>query len=393
VNFFNKTVVLGVTGGIAAYKACEIVSALKQLGADMHVVMTKAAKEFIAPLTFETLSGNRVVCGMFERNFEHNVRHVSLAQKTDIFIVAPATANFIAKYTHGIADDFLSTAILACNAPILLAPAMNTNMLEHDTTQTNIRTLKKRGVHFIESEVGMLACGVKGAGRLAKPSVIVAKAHSILFANQDYAGKTVLVTAGATKTHIDPVRYITNHSSGKMGLAIAEAAMNRGACVILVHANLLHEPKFMPHKSIKVDTTQEMCDRVLENLPEADFIIKAGAPADYVVEPESQKLKEGNIALPLKRGVDIAYEVGKIKGNKKLIIFAAETQDLIKNAKAKLKRKNADMVVANNVAIEGAGFWGDTNIATILTRTRQAVHDKMLKSTLADIVLDAAREL
>jgi len=394
MDFTNKTIALGVTGGIAAYKACDIVSNLKRLGASVHVVMTTNATEFITPLTLETLSGNRVIIDMFKAKEQHNVRHISLANKADIFLIAPATANFIAKYTHGIADDFLSTTILAFKGKVLIAPAMNTNMLEHPATIANIELLKTRGVHFIESDEGMLACGIKGKGRLAKPNDIVEATHKILNPNLDYKDKTVLVTAGATIAQIDPVRYITNYSSGKMGIAIAQMAACRGAKVILVHGkSVLNLPTNPQTECILAPTTQVMCDIVCKFAKKSDFIIKAAAPCDYELEENSQKIKSDTLQLNLKKGVDIAATVGKSKGKAKLIIFAAETQDLIKNAKQKLKNKNADMVVANDVTTDGAGFNTDTNIATIITNKKSTSLDKVTKLDLANIILDEAKEL
>jgi len=471
MDFSGKIIALGVTGGIAAYKACALVSLLKKSGADVHVVMTKNAREFVKPLTFETLSGNRVVCDTFARDFEYDVKHVSLAKKADVFAVAPATANFIAKFAHGIADDFLSTAIMAYAGLVLIAPAMNTAMLKSAANQENMGTLRRRGVRFIDAGDGMLACGDTGAGRLAEPPDIAARLYEILYPKQDFAGKTVLVTAGATREPIDPVRYISNRSSGKMGVAIAEAAARRGARVILIAANCAglaglnqianyklqitnedgsltvgREPGstavlpprviagdgampppygtdsisaapiapipsptppssllppnsslLSPHSSllihyppsaIQVETTAEMYRAVMEHLPQADIIVKAAAPSDYGVEPAPQKIKSGQLTLKLTKNVDIAAEVGKQKGDKKLVVFAAETEDLIKNAKEKLKSKNADIIVANDVTKEGAGFSADTNIVTIISGTKTAAYEKMSKREVAEVILD-----
>jgi len=385
----NKTIALGITGGIAAYKACEIISLLKKEGAIVYAAMTKNACEFIAPLTLETLTGNKVMVDTFDRNFTHSVKHISLAQKADLFVVAPASANFIGKFANGIADDFLSTTVLATKAKVLVAPAMNSNMLSHAAVQANIDTLKVRGVEFVESEVGMLACGVVGSGRLSKPEKIVKRIVELLNPKTDFLDKTILVTAGATRANLDPVRYITNHSSGKMGTEIAKAATVRGAKVILVHANV--DKKLLPncYKSIAVETTADMKKAVLDSLKESDIIIKAAAPVDYEIKPAIQKIKSATLSLELKKASDIAAEVGKKKGDKKLIVFAAETADLIKNAKEKLKNKNADMVVANDVAKEGAGFLIDTNIVTLITKSKQTTYDKMPKSQVAEIILDA----
>ncbi|MCL2797567.1 MAG: bifunctional phosphopantothenoylcysteine decarboxylase/phosphopantothenate synthase [Firmicutes bacterium] len=451
----GKTVALGVTGGIAAYKACSLVSLLKKNGADVHVVMTKNAREFVRPLTLETLTKNPVITDTFRRRAEFDVQHISLAKKADIFVVAPATANFIAKFAHGIADDFLSTTVMAYQGPVLLAPAMNTVMLQSPANQANTALLASRGVHFIDGADGVLACGDEGKGRMAEPEEIAARIEEIFEAcraaasacpvagtsgsltitsggsaetlgsppsvqKSDLAGKTVLVTAGATREPIDPVRYITNRSSGKMGIAIAEAAARRGARVILVHGEIKVDsgqwtvdrkedenpiepstvnrqpPTFSESRitAVKVETTDEMCRAVMQYLPESDIVIKAAAPSDYKVVAQSpQKIKSENLTLNLVKNVDIAAEVGRIKGDKKLVVFAAETEDLIKNAQQKLKNKNADLIVANDITKEGAGFSVDTNIVTLISRKKSVSYDKMPKAAVANLILDWVTEL
>ena len=388
----GKTVVVGVCGGIAAYKICELVSRLKKANADVYVVMTEHATQFVAPLTFETLSGNRVVCDMFDRDFPWEVEHISLAKKADIFVIAPATANVIAKAAHGIADDFLTTTLLAATCKVLVVPAMNTNMLNAEATRENLKTLGSRGVYIMESESGRLACGDCGSGRLPEPNAIFDKTKELLLSANDFAGKTVLVTAGGTEEPIDPVRVITNRSSGKMGMALCSAVKKRGGRVVLVCANTLVEPRDYD-ELIKVKTTREMYDVVLSAMDNCDIIIKAAAPADYYVERAPQKIKSESLSLNLKKNPDIASAVGEKKGDKKLVIFCAETENLKENARKKLAVKRADMVVANDVCKEGAGFDVDTNVATIITDSVEKDLPVMLKSELADIILDEILKL
>lgn len=389
----GKNIVIGVTGGIAAYKVCYVVSALKKSGANVFVIMTKNATEFVRPLTYETLSGNRVIVDTFDRDFEWEVEHVSLAKKADLFLVAPCTADFAGKLSGGIADDFLSTTAMAMKCPIVLAPAMNTNMLTSSAYKANEAVLRSRGVLFIEPGSGHLACGDDGKGRLAEPDEIVRFVTDVLLPKQDYEGKTVLVTAGGTSEPIDPVRFITNRSSGKMGVAIAEKAAMRGANVILVAGNI-SVPVPSGIRRADVSTTAEMYDAVMKYLPEADYIVKAAAPADYAVEACSdKKIKAETLTLKLKKNPDIAAAVGKIKGDKKLIIFSAETDNCDKNAREKMTKKNADMVVLNDVTKPGAGFNTDTNIVTIMTKSTKEELPVMEKSALADILLDRIIEL
>lgn len=393
MNLSGKNAVVCVTGGIAAYKTCHVVSSLRKAGARVFVVMTKNATEFVTPLTFETLSGNRVIVDTFDRDFEWEVEHVSLAKKADIFIVAPMTADFAAKLARGIADDFASTTALAMKCPILLAPAMNVNMITAEAYEENEKILRERGAYFVESGSGFLACGDVGRGRMAEPEQIVKAAFDILVPKPDYDGKTVLVTAGGTSEPIDPVRFITNRSSGKMGVAIASKALDRGAKVILVAGNIT-VPVPDGIERIDVTTTQEMYDAVLGNLDRADIVVKAAAPADYAVEKISdKKIKSDELTLRLKKNPDIAAAVGKIKGDKKLVIFSAETDNCEANARGKLQKKNADMVVLNDVTKKGAGFNTDTNIVTVITRETKKDFGLLEKTALADLLLDEIGKL
>lgn len=386
----GKCVLVGVTGGIAVYKVCELVSSLKKQGAEVHVAMTRNATEFVSPLTFETLSNNRVVVDTFDRNREWEVEHVSLAKKADVCVIAPCTADFAGKLASGIADDFLSTTVMACTCPVLLAPAMNTNMLGSQAYRANEKTLAERGVLFVPTESGLLACGDRGDGRLADPKRIEKAVIDLLYPKKDLEGKTVLVTAGGTIEPIDPVRYICNRSSGKMGIALAKAAADRCAHVILVCGNVSVDAGDKRFERIDVTTTEEMYEAVIENCGRADIIIKAAAPCDFRSSSVcGQKIKaDGSITLDLEKTPDIAAAVGKIKGDRKLVVFAAETNDAEKNARVKLKKKNADMVVLNDVTKAGAGFGTDTNIATLITENAAEPLPLMSKSALADIILD-----
>ncbi len=392
----DKTIVLGVTGCIAAYKACDIVSRLKKLNANVEVIMTPHAAQFVQPLSFETLSGNRVITDLFDRDFEWEVEHVSLAKKADVFVVAPATANTIGKIASGIADDMLTTTIMACKAPKIICPAMNTNMYENVVVEDNIAQLKRQGYKIIEPISGRLACGDVGKGKMAEPETIVQEIVNILVPKSDLEGVRILVTAGSTEEKIDGVRYITNHSSGKMGMAIATAAARRGADVTLIAGRLsvpIPEKSFL--KVVRVKTTADMLEAVMDNYADNEYIIKAAAPADYRVKNFSRhKIKANELTLQFEKTPDIAKAVGEVKGDRKLIIFSAETDDLIENAQAKLAKKNADMVVANDVTKEGAGFNVDTNIVTIIDKNGNRYdYDLMLKSELADIILDLIQKL
>lgn len=393
MNLKGKNIVVGVTAGIAAYKVCYVVSALKKAGAEVFVVMTENATQFVRPLTFETLSGNRVIVDTFDRDFEWEVEHVSLAKKADLFLVAPCTADFAGKLANGIADDFLSTTAMAMKCPVVLAPAMNTNMITSAAYMENERVLKERGVLTVESASGYLACGDVGKGRMAEPDEIVDFVKKILIPNPDYANKTVLVTAGGTSEPIDPVRFITNRSSGKMGIAIAQKALARGAKVILITGNI-SVPVPEGAERINVSTTAEMYDAVMANMKYADVIIKAAAPSDYSVKNYSDnKIKGESITLTLKKNPDIAAAAGKIKGDKKLVIFSAETNDCEKNAREKLLAKNADLAVLNDVTQAGAGFNSDTNIVTFVTKDTVEHIPKTEKTVIADMLLDRILKL
>ncbi len=390
----DKTIILGVSGGIAIYKSCEIVSRFKKLGYDVRVIMTKNATEFVTPLTFETLSNNKVVTTTFEKDREFEVEHISFAKLASAFVIAPATANVIAKLAEGICDDMLTTTVSATKAPVYICPAMNTNMYLNPITQGNIAKLKSLGYIFIEPTAGRLACGDEGVGKMEEPINIVSIVDKALTPNPDYRGKTILVTAGATEEPIDGVRFITNRSSGKMGMAIASAVLERGGDVILIQGSV-SVPSTKGAKVIKVSTTEEMRDKVIENLSLVDAVIMSAAPSDYKVKNYSaSKIKSPTLTLELIKNPDIAKEVGAIKGNKKLVVFAAETDDLLKNAMEKLRKKNGDLMVANDVTIEGAGFNVDTNIATLIDSSgAMTCLEKMPKTELAHVILDALLEV
>lgn len=391
----GKTVLVGISGGIAAYKTCELVSRLVQNGARVHVAMTKNATEFVAPLTFEALSRNRVTVDTFDRNFSWEIEHVSLAKKADAVIIAPATANVIAKLACGIADDFLTTTVLACTCPVFFAPAMNTAMLRNAATVNNIRTLAGRGYTPIYGGDGRLACGDSGSGRMAEPAELYAALERLYCKKTDLCGKTVLVTSGATRADIDPVRFIANRSSGKTGYAIARAAYERGANVVYICG---YTDKFdVPRDKWRVEevkTTVEMFDAVKRYTASADILIMAAAPCDYEITPAGNKIKSSSFSLELKKAPDCAAWAGAHKKNSKLVIFAAETTDCETNALGKLEAKHADLVVLNDVTQPGAGFDVDTNIVTLITasgeKTRLAI---MQKRELADVILDKALSL
>lgn len=366
----NKTIVLGVTGGIAAYKTVELVSRLKKLGAEIHVIMTESATKFVTPLTFQTLSQNVVMVETFQSIEYWKVEHISLAQKADLFVVAPATANIIGKIANGIADDMLSTTIMATKADKFIVPAMNTQMYVNPIVQENIKKLRKLGYRIMEPDSGLLACGDVGIGKFPSPAAIEKEILNYFNREKDLAGKKILITAGPTCEAIDPVRFITNHSTGKMGYAIATEAVERGAEVILISGpTSLKVPEGVCTKF--VTSTEEMYKRVMEYFPLADIIIKSAAVADYrpkQVSKEKIKKTQKELMLILEKNKDIACELGKIKGDKILIGFAAETQNLIDNAKAKIKKKNLDFIVANDLTQNGAGFEGDTNIVKIIDK-------------------------
>ncbi len=393
----GKTIVLGVTGGIAAYKACEVVSRLKKLGAGVCVVMTKNALEFVRPLTFETLSGNPVVSDTFERPLTWEVEHIALAKRADLFLIAPATANIIAKMAHGIADDMLSTTVLATKAPILLAPAMNTGMWTNDATKENVETLKRRGVQMIGPEGGHLACGDSGVGRMSEPVDIVEKAVSILNPKRDLMGLNVLVTAGASREKLDPVRFLTNRSSGKMGYAIAEEAALRGANVTLLSgATALTPPSGVD--VVPFESTQSLYEAMLDRCGAQDMIIQAAAPADFTpAEVAEQKIKKNGreeMTLRLRATPDVAKAVGERKREGQTLIgFAAETELVLDNAREKLKKKNLDAIVANDVTAPGAGFAVDTNVVTLITKDDVLSLPVLSKREVASRILDLALKL
>ena len=389
----GKTVLLGVTGGIAAYKAAALASALVKLHASVEVVMTRNATQFIAPLTFEQLTGNRTMVDTFDRNFVHQVEHISLAQRTDLVIIAPATANVCAKLAHGMADDMLTTTVLACKCPKLIAPAMNTNMYENPVTQDNLQLLRKYGWEVISPASGRLACGAVGAGKLPEPEELVQYILRAIAMPHDLAGKTVLVTAGATQEALDPVRYLTNHSTGKMGCAIAEAAMLRGAEVILVCGAVSAKiPPFV--KVVKTLSAQEMFEAVAKYAPQADYIFKAAAVADYTPADYSEdkmKKKDGDLTIPLKRTQDILAWLGANRREGQVICgFSMETRDMVENSRAKLLKKNVDMICANNLKQAGAGFGVDTNIITLITKDDIQELPLQSKQSAAQAILDKA---
>ena len=394
----GKSVVLGVTGGIAAYKACEVVSRLRKMGADVYVIMTKNATAFVTPLTFETLSNHPVVTDTFARPETWEVEHIALAKRADVFAVAPATANILAKMAHGIADDMLSTTVLATKAPVLVAPAMNTGMWTAEITQENCAALKKRGVHFVGPDAGYLACGDTGAGRMSEPAAIAQAIAELLCPVQDMAGLKVMVTAGATRERLDPVRYMTNDSSGKMGFAIAEEAVRRGASVTVVAGSVTAA---IPNgcEVVRVESTQDLFDEVTARAPEMDVIIQAAAPADYrfatTYAEKHKKAHDGQpFVIELVENPDIAAAVGAAKKpGQTLVGFAAETENLHENARKKLAKKHLDLIVANDVSRPGAGFNVDTNIATLITADDMVEYSLRTKKELAGDILNKVMEL
>ena len=391
----NKTVLLGVTGSIAAYKIASLASALKKLEADVHVLMTKNATNFINPITFETLTGNKCPVDTFDRNFEFFVEHVSLAKKADVVMIAPATANVIGKLACGIADDMLTTTVMACKCKKYISPAMNTNMFENPVVTDNLKKLEAYGYGVITPATGYLACGDTGAGKMPEPETLLAYIMYELAHDKDLKGKRVLVTAGPTQEALDPVRYITNHSSGKMGYAIAEVAMLRGAEVTLVSGQVAIEPP-MFIDLVKVTSAEDMFNEVTSRADSMDIIIKAAAVADYrpaTVADHKMKKKDEDLSIPLERTKDILKYLGEHKREGQFLCgFSMETENMVKNSKEKLRKKNLDMIAANSLRVEGAGFKGDTNVLTLITADSVRELELMSKKAAAMELLDAIME-
>ena len=387
----GKMVILGVTGSIAAYKMANVASMLKKLHCDVQVIMTRNATNFITPVTFETLTGNKCLIDTFDRNFQYNVEHVALAKRADLLMIAPASANVIGKLAHGIADDMLTTTALACRCPKIVAPAMNTSMYENPIVQDNRKTLQRYGFEIVEAENGHLACGDSGAGKLPEEKLLVAHILRVIARDKDLAGRKVLITAGATMEPIDPVRYITNHSTGKMGFALARACMLRGADVTVVKGHTEAEvPDFV--EILPVGSAAEMFEAVKSRFAESDIVIMAAAVADYrpsQFSEEKVKKSEEAMAIPLSRTQDILQYLGEHKREDQFLCgFYMETQHMLENSRKKMVKKNLDMIVANNLKTKGAGFGTDTNVITILTKEKEQAFDIMSKDAAADCILD-----
>lgn len=387
----GKTIILAVSGSIAAYKIATLASALKKLHADVQVLMTKNAEHFINPITFETLTGNKCLIDTFDRNFQYSVEHVALAKRADVVLIAPASANVIGKIAHGIADDMLTTTILACKCKKIIAPAMNTNMFENPILQDNLLKLRKYGYEVIEPADGYLACGDIGQGKMPEPELLLEYLLKETAHDKDLRGKRILVTAGPTQEALDPVRYITNHSTGKMGYAIAKVCMRRGADVTLITGPVeLPKPEFM--RVIPVVTAREMFEAVMHYTKEQDIIIKAAAVADYrprFFSNEKVKKQGNSLLVEMERTDDILKYLGEHKKEGQFLCgFSMETEHMLENSRKKLEKKNLDMIVANNLKVEGAGFGTDTNIVTLITRTEEISLDKMSKEETAMKILD-----
>lgn len=386
----GKTVVLGVTGSIAAYKIASLASMLVKMHAGVQVIMTENATQFINPVTFESLTGRKCLVDTFDRNFEYSVEHVALAKAADVFLVAPASANVIGKVAHGIADDMLTTTFLACECPKIVAPAMNTHMYQNPILQDNLKICASYGMEVIDPAVGYLACGDTGAGKMPEPETLLDYIVKAIAYEKDLAGKRILVTAGPTREAIDPVRYITNHSTGKMGYAIARAAAYRGAQVTLVTGPVeLEPPRFA--RVVPVQSARQMYEAVTAVSGKQDIIIKAAAVADYrpaSVADEKMKKKDGELSIQLERTDDILGYLGSHRKEGQFLCgFSMETQNMMENSRAKLERKHLDMIVANNLKVEGAGFGTDTNVVTIITRDRELELEKMTKDEVAHRLL------
>lgn len=387
----NKNIVLGVTGGIAAYKACDLVSRLVKDEANVDVIMTENATKFINPLTFQSLSSNQVIVDMFKEPKYWEIQHIALAKKADLVVIAPATANIIGKIANGIADDMLTTTVMATKAPVVFAPAMNCNMYKNPILQSNIERLKALGYRFIEPGEGRLACGDVGIGKMAEPDVIESYISNMFDRKKDFVEKTIIVTAGPTREAIDPVRYISNHSTGKMGYSIAYKAVERGAKVYLISGPTpLKAPEGV--QLIPVNSAREMLEKIMQHYDEADIVIMSAAVADYapaITHQQKVKKSDEKLTLELVKNPDILYELGKIKGDKILVGFAMETENLIENAKEKVFKKNLDFIVANDLFTEGAGFGTDTNVVKIIDKQGNVESlPKMAKLDLADLILD-----
>ena len=385
----GKHVVLGITGSIAAYKTAGLASMLVKKGCHVQVLMTENATNFINPITFETLTGNKCLVDTFDRNFEFSVEHVALAKQADVVMIAPASANIIAKLAHGLADDMLTTTVLACRCKKIIAPAMNTNMYENPVVQDNIKICEKYGMEVIKPAVGYLACGDTGAGKMPEPAELFDYIEKEIGAQKDLEGRKILVTAGPTREAIDPVRYITNHSTGKMGYAVAKAAALRGADVTLITGKTdTPKPRFV--KLIEIESARDMFEAVTKAAAEQDIIIKAAAVADYRPKSagtEKTKKTDGDMAIELERTDDILKWLGAHRKEGQFLCgFSMETQNMLENSRVKLDKKNIDMIVANNLKVEGAGFGTDTNVVTIITRERDL--EKMTKEEVADRLLD-----
>lgn len=370
-NLSGKTVLLGITGGIAAYKMANVTSALRKTGAEVHCILTQNATQFITPLTFETLSNNRCIVDTFDRNFQYDVAHVSLAKKADVILIAPATANVIAKLAHGLADDMLTTTVLAARCPKLIAPAMNTAMLENPATQENLATLRRYGFTVIEPATGMLACKDVGSGKLPEPEVLCEEIYRVIAREKDLQGLHITVTAGPTQESLDPVRFLTNHSSGKMGYAIAREAMLRGADVTLISGPVaLKAP--LGVKLVNITTAQEMLEGVQAALPQTDVLVMAAAVADYrpaVVADQKMKKGEGDMSIPLERTGDVLGWVAQHRHPGLFVCgFSMETEHMLENSQKKRTKKKLDMIVANNLKTQGAGFGVETNVVTLITQ-------------------------
>lgn len=387
----GKTIVLGVTGSIAAYKIAGLASALVKEGCEVHVIMTRNATNFINPITFETLTNNKCLVDTFDRNFEFHVAHVSLAKKADAILVAPATANVIGKMANGIADDMLTTTLLAAQCPVIVSPAMNTNMYHNSFVQENLQKLKAHGIEVIAPQVGRLACADVGEGKMPEPEVLMAYLRRAVAYEKDMQGLRVLVTAGPTQEPIDPVRFISNHSTGKMGFAVARAAMERGAQVTLISGNTTAEPPLLV-ETVRVQTAAQMLDAVNEYFPHCDILVKSAAVADYtpaVYHDEKVKKKDGELSIELKRTVDILRHVASTKKpNQQVCGFSMETENLEENSKKKLQEKNLDLIVANNLKVQGAGFGVDTNVVTLITPDKVTSLPILSKEEVAHQLLD-----